>query len=283
VRTESGGTIPYDALIWVTQGAPQPWVLESGLATDDRGFIEVDETLRSTSHPFVFAAGDIAFMRHAPRPKSGVFAVRQGPYLSSNIRRTLRGEPLEKYTPQKQFLSLISTGDPNAIASRGRFAFEGAWVWKWKDRIDRAFMEKYDATDTGGMNGPGAMDPMRCGGCGSKVGSDALAAALRAIEQPRGEGIVIGLESPDDAAVVQLPAGTLAVQSVDFFRAFIDDPYVLGKVTAHHCLTDLYAMGATATHPSPATRSQTCSRAPWKCSTPPGQRSWAATLPKGPS
>jgi selenide,water dikinase len=137
--------IAVDRIVWVTSAASQPWVAASGLACDQRGFAQVDNALRSTSHAFVFATGDCATQVRYPRPKSGVFAVRQGPPLADNLRKALHNTPPARYTPQRHALALISTGGRHAVASRGPFAVEGDWVWRWKDRIDRAFVARYNA------------------------------------------------------------------------------------------------------------------------------------------
>ncbi|MFO1324735.1 MAG: FAD-dependent oxidoreductase [Burkholderiales bacterium] len=138
-----GRRIAVDRIVWATAAAALPWIAESGLACDELGFVRVDDNLRSTSHAFVFAAGDCAAQVAHPRPKSGVFAVRQGPPLAANLRRAAHDAPLVRYVPQRHALALISTGGRHAIASRGPFVAEGDWVWRWKDRIDRKFMAKY--------------------------------------------------------------------------------------------------------------------------------------------
>jgi selenide,water dikinase len=143
VVAADGRRIAAERIVWATAAAAQPWVGTAGLACDPRGFMRMDEYLRSVSHPFVFGAGDCAVQDAHPRPKSGVYAVRQGPPLATNLRRAARGEALAAFVPQRSALALISTGNRHAIASRGAFAVEGDWVWRWKDRIDRGFMAKY--------------------------------------------------------------------------------------------------------------------------------------------
>ncbi|MDA1314007.1 MAG: selenide, water dikinase SelD [Acidobacteria bacterium] len=240
-----------DEVLWVTHASAPAWPGECGLDVNERGFIKVRDTLQTLSHPEVFAAGDVAAVVAHPREKAGVFAVRQGPPLEENLRRVLLCEDTVPFHPQKKFLSIISTGDKYAVASRSFWSFEGSWVWTWKDWIDRRFMDKYNKlpemeilADVGGPEAESAR--MRCAGCGSKVGPAILERALARVPTLDRPDVITGLSSPDDAAIMRVPKGKVSVQSVDFFRAIVDDPYVFGRIAANHCLGDIFAMGAEA-------------------------------------
>ena len=240
-----------DSAIWVSNASAPRWLMGTGLQLDAGGFIAVNNCLQSLSHPEVFAAGDIAAVDQFPRPKSGVFAVRQGIPLARNLNRWLKHKDLLPFEPQKQFLSLISTGDRYAIASKGGWSFEGAWVWRLKDWIDRRFIRQFskfpeinDPAADEATRGDTSIPEMRCGGCGSKIGSKVLLQVLERLDVKSTAGVVKGLDSPDDAAVIEIPEGKQLVQSVDFFRSFIDDPYLFGKIATNHALSDLFAMGA---------------------------------------
>jgi selenide,water dikinase len=265
LRTGDGRSIATDETIWVTQAGGAAWLRETGLALDDRGFILVNDRLQSVSDPKVFAAGDIASIEGRPLEKAGVFAVRMGRPLERNLRRSLAGEPLAAYRPQRRWLALISTGDRHAVASRGALGFWGDWVWRWKDWIDQRFMRRFSEFPKMDPAAPAAASKaegvqltaeeslqavsaiaMRCGGCGAKVGANVLSRALGALTPIARDDVLIGLHAPDDAAVVRVPPGQAMVHTVDFFRAFIDDPYLFGKVAANHALGDIFAMGAQA-------------------------------------
>jgi selenide, water dikinase len=138
-----GAAVPFDEAVWVTGAAAPPWLRDSGLALDEKGFVALHPTLRSLDDPHVFAAGDVATILEHPRPKAGVFAVRQGRPLAGNLRRALGGEPLKPFTPQTRFLVLLGTYEGEAVATRGRWAAKGAWAWRLKRWIDRRWIRQY--------------------------------------------------------------------------------------------------------------------------------------------
>lgn len=240
-----GSTHPADHVFWTTGATPPDWFRHTGLDLDDRGFLATRPTLQCSPHDNVFAVGDCATMTESPRPKAGVFAVRQGPVLAENLRRTLLDKPLEPYRPQQRFLTILATGGQHAVAVKGPLAVEGDWVWRWKDRIDRAFMARFSAFPAMVADRPTdrlpdlPRDPMYCAGCGSKLPAAALSRALDRL------GIAQDGDIGDDAAVFDPPPGRQLAVSVDHFPAILDDPYVFGRIAANHALGDLYAIGAT--------------------------------------
>ena len=264
-RAEIAGAaaIAFDTAVLATHASPAPWLAGTGLALDAAGFVRVRETLQSVSHDNVLAAGDVAAFTPRPDlPKSGVYAVRAGPVLAENLKRLVRGEGPRPFRAQRRTLSLISTGRTHAVASWGGLGVQGQWVWRLKDRIDRRWMRRYqdlpgmgfEAPASGGRELPvsAGSEAMRCGGCGAKVASPVLRAALARIDPGTRCDVVVGLDAPDDAAILEVPRGAFLVQSVDHFRPFVDDPYLFGRITAVHCLGDLFAMGARA-HSAQAT------------------------------
>jgi pyridine nucleotide-disulfide oxidoreductase family protein len=145
VVVNGGMRINCDAPV-VAIGADAPeWLAGSGLALDDAGFVRVGPTLQSASHPHVLAAGDIIVRDDVTHPRSGVYAVRAGPVLASNLRALVGGGALSPYVPQRRSLNLLAVGDGRAIASWGRWSLQGRLMGRWKDHIDRAFIERFAA------------------------------------------------------------------------------------------------------------------------------------------
>ena len=253
VRLADGRKITATFTLSAAGSRPQGWLQGTGLPLHE-GFITVDAFLRAQAHPQVFAAGDCAHLAHAPRPKAGVFAVRQAPVLAHNLRATLAGGRLKRYDPQRDHLKLISLGSRAALADKWGLSLRGRWLWTLKDRIDRRFMRMFHslpAMPAPAIPAPAALgmaealgEAPLCGGCGAKVGPDPLRKALAAL--PAGLGLGVGLElgTGDDAAVLRHGAH-LQVIATDHLRAFTEDPYLMARIAAIHALGDVWAMGAT--------------------------------------
>jgi len=136
---------PADLIIWAV-GAVAPRLFEQlDLARDERGFLLTNQYLQSVQDPAIFVVGDAGTCQPAPHPKAGVYAVRQGPVLWENLRRTKHGLPLSAWQPQSHFLSLLNTGDCRAILQYRGFATHARWCWWLKDYIDRRFIAKHRA------------------------------------------------------------------------------------------------------------------------------------------
>ncbi|MFN3415503.1 MAG: FAD-dependent oxidoreductase [Caldimonas sp.] len=143
LRLSGGSRLPCDAPVLALGVQPPAWVADSGLRLASDGFIATGATLQSVSHPEVFAVGDVSRRIDAPHPRSGVYAVRAGPVLTANLRAWAAGQALQPYRPQRFALALLSCADGTALASWGPLFAHGAWVGRWKDRIDRAFVESF--------------------------------------------------------------------------------------------------------------------------------------------
>jgi pyridine nucleotide-disulfide oxidoreductase family protein len=150
VQLQGGARLACDAAVIATGAEAPAWLRDSGLLLDERGFVRTGPTLQSSSHPEVFAVGDVASRYDWPQPqalRNGVYAVRAGPPLLYNLRRWVAGGELTPHTPQQRALCLLSCGDRSAIAAWGPWGLGGAlWggaLWRLKERIDLGFVERY--------------------------------------------------------------------------------------------------------------------------------------------
>lgn len=262
-----GEHLPANRIFWCTAATAARWPKESKLDVNTKGFINVSGTLQTLTASNVFACGDCANFIEQPLAKAGVYAVRQAPILFENICRLLLQKPLKHYRPQKNFLSLLSLSNGTAIGAHSSWSFSGAWVWHWKNHIDKKFMASFSdlslashetmntaeipAVITNSEEKNQLQDiALRCGGCGAKVAHSVLHRVLSSIKQETpingsSKNIHCGLQQNDDAAVFSIAQDKLLVQSIDQLRLFMDDLYLFGKIAANHALSDLFAMNAT--------------------------------------
>ncbi|RBW42292.1 hypothetical protein DS901_16475 [Loktanella sp. D2R18] len=142
VMLVGGQELSSDFVVGAAGAKPHDWIAETGLALQD-GYITVDPTLASND-PRIFAVGDCAHLAFDPRPKAGVYAVRQAPVLFDNLRAVISGGVTRPYKPQKDYLKLVSLGRKSALAERFGVAWGGPLLWGLKNHIDRKFMRQFD-------------------------------------------------------------------------------------------------------------------------------------------
>jgi len=249
IHCQNSDLIFSDEIIWCTQAAGSSWLQQSLIECDDAGFMKVRQTLQSLHYDHIFAVGDIANMIANPRPKAGVYAVRQAQPLFDNLRATLLNQSLVKYKPQDGFLSLLALGEKKATGSKSFFSFSGDRVWNWKDSIDRKFMNQFHQLPSLPMTAETKINleliddeekteennpAKRCAGCGAKIGANVL-------QQVLNEVLGAGYYQPQDAVQINQDV-EIIYQSVDALKTPIDDPWLFGQIAVNHALSDLYAM-----------------------------------------
>jgi pyridine nucleotide-disulfide oxidoreductase family protein len=144
--TDKNRTISQSQILWLTGPKADSLFKTSNLPCSDDGFLLVKETLQNVKFSFIFGAGDCVTIReYNSIPKNGVNAVRQAPILWENIKRYLVHDSCLSFTPQKNFLAILSTGNGEALLTYGRMSLYGKNAWKIKNKIDKHFMNKYQS------------------------------------------------------------------------------------------------------------------------------------------
>ena len=254
----------YRALI-ATQASAPTWFKSSGLPVDQDGFVKVTGKLLIENEDALFAAGDCIHFSPSPLKKAGVYAVRQGRVLEHNIRAFFTGKSsLRTFHPKKHVLSLITIGDRKALVHQdGPSILRWMWpslLWQVKDGIDRRFMNRFQAETFEANPGhvskimpapkstlvPEEWQANTCGGCGSKLAASTLTQSLNQLAIPEDESVLLGVQDGEDCALTRFSENRLCLQTIDQFRSFISDPFILGQIATQHALSDVYAMGGIA-------------------------------------
>lgn len=262
VVLEGGERVDCDLAVWATGAAPPPLLAALPLPRDARGFLRVGATLQSPACGNIFAAGDCAALDTAPDlPKAGVYAVRAGPVLETNLRRRLHAlraaqdsaPRLRRFRPQRDFLALLNLGGGRVLGGKWGMAASGRALWRLKDRIDRRFVRRFRVLNADGGDARGFPTPERmgmaqmdCGGCAAKLSAAALSEALARLPAPAADpAVLLGLRTPDDAAAFSLAGSGALLATLDGFRAFSDDDWLVGRVAAQNAINDIAACGGS--------------------------------------
>lgn len=140
--------VPSVATAWVSGPAPHGWLASSGLICDAAGYPLASATLAlrsATGAASIFGAGDCVVLHDVgATPKAGVYAVRMAPVLAANVLAVARGEPPRAtYTPQRDYLALLSTSDGSAILRWRGVTVESRWAQWLKTWIDERYLRRY--------------------------------------------------------------------------------------------------------------------------------------------
>ncbi|WP_321345979.1 selenide, water dikinase SelD [uncultured Draconibacterium sp.] len=81
-------------------------------------------------------------------------------------------------------------------------------------------------------------------GCGCKISPKVLSTILETkLDMGLQPNLLVGNDSRDDAAVLDLGNGTAIISTTDFFMPIVDDPFTFGRIAATNAISDVFAMG----------------------------------------
>lgn len=81
-------------------------------------------------------------------------------------------------------------------------------------------------------------------GCGCKISPKILDGILKSdLPKPLFPQLLVGNESKDDAAVLDLGNGEAIISTTDFFMPIVDDAFDFGRIASANAISDVYAMG----------------------------------------
>ena len=130
IRLKSGEIIPAQTVIWAAGVRASPLNATLGLPASRQGRISVEPTLQVTTHPEVFIIGDAAYQEHngEPLPMVAPVAIQMGRFVARNIKRRLRGQPLEPFRYRDQG-TLATIGRNAAVANVYGIKATGFVAW----------------------------------------------------------------------------------------------------------------------------------------------------------
>ncbi|GCC52408.1 selenide, water dikinase SelD [Chryseotalea sanaruensis] len=81
-------------------------------------------------------------------------------------------------------------------------------------------------------------------GCGCKIAPAVLDKILHtAFPKTTFPSLLVGNESKDDAAVMDIGNGNCLISTTDFFMPIVDDAFTFGSIASVNAISDVYAMG----------------------------------------
>ena len=139
VQLACGAALASDVSLLATPAQAPRWAQSSGLAQCAQGLIAVDEHQRSTSHPWIFAVGDISSRQPAaPLPRGAGASGKAGEALAQRLAATVANQPLPTVHTGSGAASwsLLDLSQGHALASRGGWTVQGRWVGWIKSWLD---------------------------------------------------------------------------------------------------------------------------------------------------